>query len=411
MPAPSLTYIVNGRLPTEKAHGYQILQTCQGFLNSGAGVTVAYPDRRTRLNEDAGQGLVAYYGLQRDVPATALPCIDGLGWDWAQKPWASPVHTPLFHLQTWTFFLSLRRWLLRQPEDSVIYLRDLKIAYMLHRLLPARRAARLVLETHALPTDAKRLAMVAALPTFVTVTAYMKTQLVDAGVDAGAVHVAPDAVDDSAFQTPLDKAEARRRLGWPQDRRVAAFIGKFHTNGNEKGIPEILKTVRPLCERFPDLDFRFVGGPLDREPGYRAILEAEGAPQNRVFFGEKVPVTDVPVHLWASDILLMPHPHSHFYAYHVSPLKMFEYMAAERPIVGSALPAIEEVLMHGGNALLGEAGSPDAIGRNIAELLDNPDRAAALAAQARRDVAEHTWTRRAARILDFIEARGLTGPR
>src|SRR4029079_715197 len=81
-----------------------------------------------------------------------------------------------------------------------------------------------------------------------------------------------------------------------------------------------------------------------------------------------------------------------------SPLKLFEYMASGRPIVASALPSLREVLRDGENALLVEPGNPPAFVAAISRLKDDPALAAQLAAQARRDVEDFTWVRRAERL-------------
>ena len=40
MTGPRLIYIANIRLPTEKAHGLQIVQNCEAFADAGADVSL-----------------------------------------------------------------------------------------------------------------------------------------------------------------------------------------------------------------------------------------------------------------------------------------------------------------------------------------------------------------------------------
>ena len=54
-----LIYISNARLPTEKAHGYQISQMCQGFIKLGLNVRLLSPKRKTEIT----QSLKDYYNL------------------------------------------------------------------------------------------------------------------------------------------------------------------------------------------------------------------------------------------------------------------------------------------------------------------------------------------------------------
>jgi glycosyltransferase involved in cell wall biosynthesis len=79
-------------------------------------------------------------------------------------------------------------------------------------------------------------------------------------------------------------------------------------------------------------------------------------------------------------------------------------MASGRPIVASDLPALREVLRADENAVLVEAGRADALAAGVSRVLGDPELAARLAGQARDDVREWTWDRRAARIEALLDA-------
>ena len=73
----------------------------------------------------------------------------------------------------------------------------------------------------------------------------------------------------------------------------------------------------------------------------------------------------------------------------MSPLKLFEYMAAGKPILASDIPALREILADGGTALLLPPGDVAAWAAAARALLADPARAAALGARARA-----AWGRR-----------------
>ena len=54
-----------------------------------------------------------------------------------------------------------------------------------------------------------------------------------------------------------------------------------------------------------------------------------------------------------------------------SPIKLFEYMAAERPIVASNLPSLREILRDQENAVLFEPDKPSSLARAIKNLASN----------------------------------------
>ena len=97
-------------------------------------------------------------------------------------------------------------------------------------------------------------------------------------------------------------------------------------------------------------------------------------------------------------MLTLPNPASALSNEFTSPLKLFEYMASERPIVASSLPSIREVLGDDTNALLVAPGDPQALVAAIRRIKDDPELGARLARQARADVEQYTWARRAERL-------------
>ena len=79
---------------------------------------------------------------------------------------------------------------------------------------------------------------------------------------------------------------------------------------------------------------------------------------------------------------------------YTSPLKLFEYLAAGRPIVASNLPALREILTDGINALLVEPGNAAALAAALNALAHNPQLSDRLARRAFADAALYSWDAR-----------------
>lgn len=47
-----LIYLANIRIPTEKAHGYQIMKMCEQFADKGVNVQLVVTKRKNNLRED-----------------------------------------------------------------------------------------------------------------------------------------------------------------------------------------------------------------------------------------------------------------------------------------------------------------------------------------------------------------------
>ena len=211
------------------------------------------------------------------------------------------------------------------------------------------------------------------------------------------VHVAPDGVDLARFTPALSAAEARRRLGLPVDRQIVLYAGHLY---RWKGVDTLARAAALLPASAQVV---IVGGtPADRTR-FAGWLRREGLTQ-RVCLAGYVPPTQVPAYLAAADVLVLPNsgsvPIAHTYT---SPLKLFEYMAAERPIVASDLPALREVLDHDTTAWLVPADAPPALAAGITTILQDPPRSRRLAAAAAVAVRRYTWEERAARVLQWMD--------
>ena len=90
--------------------------------------------------------------------------------------------------------------------------------------------------------------------------------------------------------------------------------------------------------------------------------EARSGRTGRASPGWSPPPT-VRAQLARADVLVLPNPASAISSRFTSPLKLFEYMAAGRPIVASDLPAMREILTADVNAVLVAPGSAAGAGR------------------------------------------------
>jgi glycosyltransferase involved in cell wall biosynthesis len=88
---------------------------------------------------------------------------------------------------------------------------------------------------------------------------------------------------------------------------------------------------------------------------------------------------------------------------HTSPLKVFEAMAAARPIVATDLPSSREVLRDGESALLVPPGDPAALGAALRRVLEDRDLAERLARTAWDEAPRYSWEARAAKLQALFE--------
>ncbi len=401
-----LIYIHNARLPTEKAHGFQALKTAEALGNLGIDIEMWTP-RRFNYGKLIGRDPINYYGLRRPVPIRRLPTIDLLKLASEMPSALRRLADPFCaRLQTVAFSLATVARINTLDTNAIYYMRDCNVGSLLSTFRPSL-VSRMVVELHGLPVrdgSLKRyvrfLRQVAGV---VALTSQIRDELIGYQVSPDKITVEHDAVDLGRFNKQLSKDDARHTLGLPADKTIAGYIGRFHTMGMEKGIGEIIRSAKLLLHEHDNLIFLFVGGPLDRVDSYRTIIKEEGLPVDKFVFFDHQPIEKVPAWLMACDILLTPLPDIPFYSRYVSPMKLFEYMAAKRPIVASNLPSLCEVVTDSKTALLSNPGDPGSIAEKIDYLLTNPSFGDKIAAQAFDLVKHHTWDSRGSRITDFIE--------
>jgi len=113
-------------------------------------------------------------------------------------------------------------------------------------------------------------------------------------------------------------------------------------------------------------------------------------------------------YLATAHVLVLPNTATRISERYTSPLKLFEYLAAGRPIVASDLPALREVVTADVDAVLVPPGDPRALAEGIARVLRDPELAERLSAQAWSRAAAFSWTARAERIDQVLQ--GVVAP-
>ncbi len=398
MSVQELAYLANIRLPTEKAHGFQICKMCEAFALQNTAVSLYHPKRyqSAALNGKIGQDSFDYYGIQPNFNIHTTPNLDIIRLETLlpRKLYRGAYQV---HAALWAK-LSARR-----INADIYYTRDFEIANVLTQMnLPT------VLEAHAVPKGRNYRVLEATVkrPSFrlgVVLTQFIRKALVEAGAPSSQVIVEPDAVDLSQFTDLPTTEEAKKQVGLPTDRPIVGYIGRFSTMGMDKGIKpliEMMAQLKSLNAVEPLLVC--VGGPLDQIDEYYSLAAQLGVPKTQLRFIDRVPNKEVPLWISAIDIATMPYPFTEHYAYFMSPMKLFEYLAAGKAIVSTDLPSIQEVMVDGHNGRLVPHDEPKAFAYTIIELLNNPNLKAKLEKQARSDAQAYSWRARAQRILGAL---------
>ena len=166
--------------------------------------------------------------------------------------------------------------------------------------------------------------------------------------------------------------------------------------GFEKGIGTMIAAL-PQLEK--NITMVFVGGSIPEIDGYTRVAEKEDC-ADRCIFVKRQPFDKVVEYELAMDVLVIPYPDKHHFRNYGFPMKVWEYMAAGRPIVYSNLEIIREVLQE--RATPFEAGSPRSLADSIRFVREGNESAEKISGKNPTEVKAYTWRARAENILNFI---------
>jgi glycosyltransferase involved in cell wall biosynthesis len=207
------------------------------------------------------------------------------------------------------------------------------------------------------------------------------------GVAHGRLVSVIDGVDTEQFR-PLDRQEARSRLGIAPDVPVVAYLGIMNAY---QGTDLLLDAIALLKARGVQARFLVMGFPHER---YQTVAEAKGISDMITFTG-KIDYNDAPLFLSAADLAVSPK-----LSLTEANGKLFNYMACALPVVVFDTPVNREILGDTGiYARLGD--SADFAGR-IEALLEDRDGLKGQGERARaKAVSEHAWQARGAQLVEI----------
>jgi glycosyltransferase involved in cell wall biosynthesis len=373
-----IAYLSSAAIPSTSAHSLQVMKMCQAMAQEGHAVTLLLPPGEPL---PAASELGKQYGIQADFDICRvglLPIVGRRGLAMAEASMAVHLSPDLAYARgvdiAWAACLRGLYTLLEIHHPPTGRLGPLYLRWLSHpgpgsgwtsaRLVViSRRLEEMIRQTYPSLSDRPIL-------------------------------VAPDAVDTERYRHLPAPRAARKKLGLPS----SFTAGYFGTLVAGRGVEQIIA----MAERSPDTEFLMLGG----EPNAVTDWRNRTADRRNVRWLGHVANADVPMYQAACDALLMPYQRQVTIqdrgntAEIMSPMKMYEYMAAGRVILASDLPAVR-VALHERNSILLPPDRIEAWVEALERVRKRPLAVQTLAARARRDVDSLTWRNRVRSILDF----------
>jgi D-inositol-3-phosphate glycosyltransferase len=215
------------------------------------------------------------------------------------------------------------------------------------------------------------------------------------------VSVVEPGVDLTMFQ-PIDRAEARRNIGYGPE-RLLLFVGRLE---RLKGVDVAIRALALLQGQQPDARLLVLGddarnGALsDGDESEMARLKAVASSlgvRDRVDFLGSVAHHELPYFYSAADVCIMPSYSESF------GLVALEAQACGLPVVGAAASGLRSVVRDGASGYLLDTHDPEIYAERIGRLLAEPQLAEQMGRHGRQLAHRFSWTRTADRLQDLFE--------
>ncbi len=365
-----IIYIANIRLPTEKAHGIQIIKTCEALAMEGVEILLAVTSRATPIADSPFE----YYSVKKNFNIRRLPCFDTVRFGRIG-----------FLVQTATFLISCIFFAFQKKE--LFYTRDESVAWCLGFL-----GKQCVWEAHRGDLNIFVRSIIRRDMKIVAITEHLKEFYIAYGARAENVFVAPDGVDIEEFSIAVSQAEARKKLGLSLGVKIILYTGHLYA---WKGVD----TLALSAKRLPQgVEVIIVGG---TEKDIKNFKEKYGDISNIRVLGIK-PHSDIPLYLKSADVLVLPNSaKDDISRLYTSPLKLFEYMASGVPIVASDIPSLREVL-NNNNAVFFIPDNVESLADATQDLLGDTEKQTRLSRRGLSDMMQYSWNVRAKHLISFI---------
>jgi glycosyltransferase involved in cell wall biosynthesis len=390
-----LMYFTPSDLLIPRVDRHCIMRFCEAVSALGVDVEAVSLNVSLEFDEPTrSRGLFDVYGVRTPFAVTVLPTsVHQATSDGASSTWRALTYSAHAF---WRLLATRRAF---AYDCTLIYFKNYLLGppFLVLRKLLGKRVL-LLFEIHVPPSNWLGRRLLPRLDGVIPVSRVLARELrAQFGIEDQRILVAHMGVSLRYLEeVRITKEQARHRLGLPQDRKLVVYTGKVHTQSRE--IDLLVETAELLTN---EAEVVIVGGREDQVAQLRDRLRRQQITNVRIP-GFVAPADVFPWQL-AADALVMYYPSElSINKYRASPGKLFEYMAAKRPIVTADFPALREALGPDA-ALFVEKDNPDALAAGIRAVLGDEDLGERLAGQAYRDVHAFTWERRAERVLAFSQ--------
>ena len=381
-----IVYITNARLPTEKAHGVQIIKMIEALSSLNNEVVLISPNRIQ--NEISHKTSVFdFYNVEKIFEHNLINFMD---------PYKYRSLMPKFFYRFFSFLVNLL-WGIKSAKigsklngDFYIFRDNTPFSYLFCAIF----SKKCVIEFHDIPPFLSRLIFKLGLMISGKTVCFAVTNKLSEDLfhkfgkvkNLKKIDTLHDGVD-------LIKFKNNRII--ENSTPLLTYCGSL---SKSKGIDLIINSAKYIN----NVEFLIIGGLKVDVDHYKEIANDNGV-KNINFIGQ-VNYSDVPNLLNKSDILLLPSSAKNIKSRnYTSAMKLFEYMSIGKPIIASNIPSNTEILENNLNCLLFEPDNPKSMVEKINTLIKDKELNKKITKNSSKLAIKYSWTERSKKMIKRIK--------
>ena len=212
----------------------------------------------------------------------------------------------------------------------------------------------------------------------VTVSEYVRNYLIKEGIHSEKIVAIPTGIDTSKFSPEKTTENLRQELGLEPD---IPLIGTIAILRRKKGHHILLDAIPLILQKIPEAVFVFAGDGPQKENILNKI-HTSGLSDKVFMLGLR---RDIPEILKSIDLFVLPTLQE------ALGTSFIEAMAMEKPVIGTDVGGVGEVVRDGINGYLVEPNNPSALADAVIKILENRERAMAMGMEGRK-IVEQNYT-------------------
>jgi len=377
-----LIYITNTRLPSEKANSYQSMQMCYSFSKVFNEVELWTGKARNTKELEKVKDVFKYYNVEKTFFIRKFFQFDSkFLFNINEFTWAN-LRDFIFSINA---CLSLIKY--KNSPETVVYTR---VWYILYVFLFFKKVGlvnnKIFFESHKFSEFL--LKPLSKIDGVVVINHYLNSLYEEQNIKN--LFVAHDGVNIDEY-----KHISKYKFIPNKEEYTIVYTGSLFS---WKGVNTLVDSLQYLSG---NIKLICIGGSGQYLTDFKDYVQSN--PEfERVTIIPHVPKIELMNYIEQADVLVLPNSAKDKMSLYTSPIKMFEYMASNRPIVASSIPSIKEVLSDMDNAILCAPDNPLNLANKIQYALDND--CTLITKKALANVQEYAWDKRANNIAKFMSS-------